>query len=116
MKEKTLLRVALISAIIGVSVLFIISDNIEIDEKTIDKINKDNIGEKVKIKGIVTKVSDTNKTLFLEISQPESMTLIVFKDDKEINISSGDYIEVIGKIDEYKGEMEVIVDKIRKIK
>lgn len=110
-----MLRVALIASIIGVSVLFIISDNIEVDEKTIDMIEKDNIGDMVKIKGVITKISDTNKTMFLELSQPESITMILFK-DKDIPLLEGDFVEIIGKVDEYEGEMEVIVDKIRKIK
>ena len=49
MKEKTLLRIALICSVVGITLLFFVSKNIEIDEKAIDKINMDNIGEYVKI-------------------------------------------------------------------
>jgi len=111
-KEKTLLRIALIASIIGVCVLFFVSDNIEISEKTIDNLDTIDMGEIVKVKGIVTKVRGTNETTFLELTQPESVKLIVFDN---ITILEGDFVEIIGKIDEYEGEKEIIVDRIRKI-
>jgi len=55
MEEKSLLRLALICSLVGIIALFFISENIEIKEKNIDEINKDNIGEDVRIKGIVSK-------------------------------------------------------------
>ena len=44
MKEKTLLKVALICSLLGLLILYLISSNIEIKEKNIEKItigNKD---------------------------------------------------------------------------
>jgi DNA/RNA endonuclease YhcR with UshA esterase domain len=34
---------------------------------------------------------------------------------ENVSISEGDYIEVIGEIDEYKGEREVIGNRVRRI-
>lgn len=114
MKEKTLLRIALLCSIIGIALLFIISENIEIDEKDINKINMDNIGDYVKIKGTIKQLIETEEVMILIIEQPSEITVFLFK-NKQIPLAEGNYIEVIGKIEDYKGETEVIADKIRVI-
>ena len=68
MKEKTLLKIALICSVVGIALLYIISENIKIDESTIDKITKGDIGESVKIKGVLSKVSSADNAVFLEIT------------------------------------------------
>ncbi len=65
MEEKSLLRLALICSLVGIIALFFISENIKIEEKSIGNINKDNIGEDIKIKGIVSKSTDKGKILLL---------------------------------------------------
>ena len=112
MKEKTLLKIALICGIIGLIILFIISDNLEIKEKDIDKINKANVEEDVKLIGKISKITQLDKVAFIELEQPATMTIIVFK-DKNLSLYKGDNIEIIGEIDEYNGELEVIAQRIR---
>jgi len=114
MKEKLLLRIALLCAIMGVVLLFIVSENIEIDEKDINKINMDSIGEYVKIKGTINQLIETEEVMILNIEQPSEITVFLFK-NKQIHLAEGNYIEVIGKIEDYKGETEIIADKIRVI-
>jgi DNA/RNA endonuclease YhcR with UshA esterase domain len=117
MKEKTLLKIALIISLLGISLLFLISDNIEIKEKNIDKINKAEIGEKVKIKGMISNIVDSGNVMIIEIIQPSKINVIIFKEnDEKIKINISDYVEVIGSIGEYKGEKEVIVDRLRVIR
>ncbi len=114
MKEKTLLRIALISGIIGIVILFLISDNLEINEKNIDKINKANVEEDVKLIGTISKITQLEKVAFIELKQPATMTVIVFKDkNKNLTLDKGDNVEIIGEIEEYNGELEVIAQRIR---
>lgn len=114
MKEKTLLKIALISGIIGLVILFLVSDNLEIKEKDIDKINKANVEEDVKLIGTISKMTQLEKVAFIELQQPATMTVIVFKaKNKNLSLYEGDNIEIIGEIDEYEGELEVIAQRIR---
>lgn len=111
-----MLKIALLTAIIGTTILFFISSKIEITETTIDKINKDNLEERVKIKGIVNKITELNKTTFIELTQPSTIDVIVFKDKQgNLSIKPGNKIEIIGNIDEYKGNLEIIAQRIRVI-
>jgi len=116
MKEKTLLKIALITSIIGLSLLYFISENIEIKEKNIEKITIDNIDEFVKIEGIVNNLIDTEKVTIIKITQPQEITVVLFKNEnKTIPIQQGDRVEIIGKVDEYEGKLEVIADRLRVI-
>ncbi len=113
MKEKTLLKIALIAGIIGIVILFIISETIEIEETDIDKITKAN-EEDVKLIGKISKITNLDKVIFIELEQQSKITIVVFKDkNKNISLYQGDKIEVIGQIEEYNGKLEVIGQRIR---
>ncbi len=112
MKEKTLLKIAVISALAGIFALYLISDNIQLDESSIAKIEEEEIGNDVKVKGIVKDVFNGEKISIITITQPEEMKIILYDN---VSVSEGDYIEVIGEIDEYQGEREVIGNRVRRI-
>ncbi len=112
MEEKSLLRLALICSLVGIITLFFISENMKINEKNIDEINKDNIGEDVRIKGIVSKSADRGKIILLDIVQPETITIVLFK-DHDFNISTGTKVEITGEIDEFNGKMVIIGNEVK---
>lgn len=116
MKEKTLLKIALICTIVGLIVLYFISSNITIQEVDLSRIDETDIGDDIKLIGRVEKVSDVEKVMFLDVGQQkiESISVILFK-DSDIAISEGDYVEIIGEIEEYEGERQVIANKVRLI-
>ena len=114
MKEKTLLKIALIASLLGLLILYLISGNIKIEEKNIEKITLDNKDEMVKIKGTVSKVIDTEKVTIIDVLQPNEITVVLFKNDEtETPIQEGNEVEIIGKVDEYEGELEIIAHKAR---
>ena len=69
MQEKTILKIALIVSLIGLLILYLISDNITIKQASIEKITLDNKDEMVKVRGIVSRVTDTEKVTIMEITQ-----------------------------------------------
>ena len=116
MKEQTLLKIALIASLLGMLILYIISDNIEIKEKRIGKITIGNKDEFVKLSGIVSKVIDTEKVTIMEVTQPQQITVVLFKDEnKTMPIQEGNQVEVMGKVDEYEGKLEIIAQRVRVI-
>lgn len=112
MKEKTLLKIAIICALAGIFILYLISDNITIDESSIGKIEEEQIGNDVKVKGVVKDVFNGERISIITITQPEEMKIILYEN---VTVEEGDYIEVIGEIDEYNGELEVIGNRVRRI-
>ncbi len=117
MKEKNLLKLALICSITGIFLLYVLSENLDYDEKNINKINSEDIGNKIKIKGFVENFVDAEDVLIIDVIQANNIDVIVFKDNnKSIDIQKDDFIEVIGEVKEYKGNLEVIAHRIRMIR
>ena len=117
MQEKTLLKLALITSLLGILALYLISDNIDLEESNIERITLDNKDEFVKVIGKVSRVVDTEKVTILDIMQPNEITVVLFKtDDRKTIIQEGDQVEIIGKVDEYEGSLEIIAHKARIIR
>ena len=114
MEEKTLLKIALVASLAGLMFLYLISSNIEIKEKNIEKITLENKDEFVKLRGIVSNLVNSEKVAILEITQPQEITVVLFKNkNSSININKGNEVEIFGKVDEYNGKMEIIADRVR---
>ena len=73
MKEKTLLKVALICSLVGIAALYFISDKIEIKQKNIEKITLDDIDKNVKVKGVVKDLFENEKVMLITIEQPQDI-------------------------------------------
>ncbi|MBU0627940.1 MAG: hypothetical protein KKC75_02030 [Nanoarchaeota archaeon] len=110
MKEKTLLKTAIICAILGVFIIYLISENVVLDESSIGKIKEEQIGKDVKLKGVVNSVFNSEKATIITITQPEEIKVML---QGNISLSEGDYVEVIGEVDEYNGELEIIGNRVR---
>ncbi|MBD3355273.1 hypothetical protein GF361_04780 [Candidatus Woesearchaeota archaeon] len=115
MKEKNLFRLALICSVIGLTILFFISENIETKEIDVGKITDSDTGKEVRVIGKVERLTNTEKVMFLEIAQEkiENIDVILFKEEKNINLKKGDYIELLGEIDEYEGEYNIIANAVK---
>jgi len=114
MKESTLFKLALICSLVGVLILFFVSDNVDVREKAISKIEMENIGEDIKLKGYISKITELEKVMFVEITQPEKIDVVLFKKGN-ISLYEGSYVEILGEIDEYGGKMQVIGNRVRVI-
>lgn len=112
MKEKTLLKISIAGSLLGLIILFLLASNITVDDKNIDKITTGEIDQSVKVKGIVTKVTDREKVMFLEISEKAKVNALLFKKGN-ITIEKGDLVELNGKVDEYNGEPQLIINEIK---
>ena len=113
MKEKTLLLIAIMISILGLSALYYMSDVAEIEEKVIENIDATDIEKDIMIKGNVERVTDLEKVIIMEVSQPKTITVIAFKDG-EMDIKEGDYLYITGAVQEYEGKPEIIADEIKK--
>lgn len=114
MQEKTLLILSLVGSLLGIFILFFISNNLELDKSSIDKITFSDVDKNVKVMGNVEEIFENEKVMILEINQLQKMKVVIFKDNNEsIDIKKNDYIEVIGKVEEYENELEIIGKRVR---
>ena len=113
MRENAILKIALSFSLIGLIALYFISGNIEVKEYTGKSINS-NIGDDVKLEGIVKNVRKSPNAAFIEVEQKVPLKVVVLK--SEVNLTAGEIVEVIGEVQEYEGSEEIMANKIRVIK
>ena len=118
--DEKLLRIALVTSLIGIVGLIIFTPSIEVKKVDISDITRAMIDEKVCIYGVITDIaqSSSKTNYFLTISDGESqIQLIVFeKQVAEIQSRNLDIeefknrkVEVTGTITEYKSDLELIL-------
>ncbi len=109
MKDSLLIRIALITSIIGIGFLIIILTTTGLQEIDISEAKELEEDATIRITGRVERITSKEDFSIINIKKEEEITVILF--DK-VNLSKGQRVEVIGKTKDYKGEKEVIAEKI----
>lgn len=118
--DDKLLRIALITSLIGIIGLLIFTPTIEVKKVKIEDINRGMIDEEVCIECVITDISQSHSksSYFLTVNDGTGqMSLIIFeKQAAEIQSNNFDIedfknrkVEVTGKITEYNSELEIIL-------
>ena len=102
--------IALATAIMGIIAIIVLSNNLEPKEKPISEINSRMVGEYVRVTGDISKIKQSKITSFT--IKDDSSDIYAFSYEK-INLSEGRY-EVIGKVNEYHGILEIEISKMGK--
>ena len=111
MKDVTLLRTALVCAVVGLTALIILLDNVVIDEAVVAKINKDRVDETIVVSGVVKSISEKSGVVILLVEQSKAIEVLLFDGRKE-DFSVGEVVEVQGRIKEYNSKYEIIADRV----
>lgn len=120
--DDKLLRIALITSLIGIIGLIAFTPTIEVKEVDIKDINRGMIDEEVSIKGVITDVaqSSSKTSYFLTINDGDAqIQLIIFESQvaeiQSRNLDIEDFknhkVQVVGTITQYNSEMELILSK-----
>jgi hypothetical protein len=112
MKEKTLLKIAVIGSLVGIFLLYLISENIKIDQTSVSNIEQENIGTDILLKAQVSDVYNQEGFSIITVIQPKEVQIIAYDN---VSLKIGQEIEVIGEIDEYEGEKQIVANRIRVI-
>lgn len=112
MEDKTLLKISLICSIFGILTLIFISHKIEIPITDIKEINKDQLDQKIKIKGEISSITPLDDLTILIIDDSTGEIKAILFD--KIELKQNTIVEISGTIEEYKGEVEIIIDNIKK--
>lgn len=118
--DDKLLKIALITSLIGLIGLIIFTPSIEVKKVEIQDINRGMIGEEVSIDCVVSdvKASASKSSYFLTINDGTGqMSLIIFEsqlaqlEDNGIAVESykGKKVSVAGTVTEYNSQLELIL-------
>ena len=118
--DDKLLKIALITSLIGLIGLIIFTPTIEVKKVKIEDITRGMIDEEVSIDCVVSDVksSSSGGSYFLTINdRTGQMPLVIFEsqlaqmqsNSLEIEEFKNKKVNVVGKITEYNGELEIIL-------
>ena len=118
--DDKLLRIALITSLIGIIGLIIFTPTIEVKHVDIKDITRSMIDEEVCVDGVITDIaqSSSKTSYFLTINDGEAqIQLIIFESQvaeiQSKNLDIDDFknrkVEIVGKVTEYNSEMELIL-------
>ncbi|MBW2997080.1 hypothetical protein KY349_01925 [Candidatus Woesearchaeota archaeon] len=110
MKEKTLLRIALAASAVGIVVLFLLSQQISVDEAMVSRLDE-MVDESVVVTGSVIGVNSLDSVTFVMLQKDEIVTIVLF--GKTPLVEVGDLVQVRGKVVEEEGEVEIIGEEMR---
>lgn len=115
MQEKTLLKLCFLCSIIGIVSLFFTNKFVQLEQVEISQL-KEGMNYARVLGEIKTKYTSKTQTTFLDL-EDESGTIkaVIFKGVSTNGVQKGDFVEIVGEVQEYKGEPELIVKKIRKL-
>ena len=118
--DDKLLRIALVTSLVGIIGLIIFTPTIEVKEIHIEDINRGMIDEEVKIDCVVQDVSQSSSksSYFLTVNDGTGqIMLIIFENQAselqsksfDINDLKGKKVEAVGKVTQYNSQLELIL-------
>jgi len=111
MREKLLYKLALICVVVGIVGLLFLSSKVETDKIDISRITLADVENDVKIEGRAAAVRNYAGVSMIDVVQEEKIKVVMFVDN--VTLPEGAFIEVYGKVEEYKGKPEIIADVIK---
>jgi len=112
-----ILKISIAIAIVGIITLFFI---VQFNNETVEKINDLKIGQISKITGMITSAFvSKNDDVFLKVADDTGeISVVAFKKsniDTAYYLENGDQVSVTGRVEEYKGSLEIIASMNEKI-
>ncbi len=114
-KMPYLLKICLIFAIAGTFLLLLISQTTEPKLTKISDINKGMLDNFVKISGTIQDFDDKESIKIASLQDETGIIDIVIFEENILALSKGMKVEIIGKVSEYNGKMQVNAEEIREI-
>jgi DNA/RNA endonuclease YhcR with UshA esterase domain len=118
--DDKLLRIALVTSLIGIIGLIVFTPTIEVKKVEIKDITRAMIDEEVCIECIVTDIarSSSGSSYFLTVNDGTGQIQVIIFESQAAEIQSGNFdiesfkdrkVEVTGKITEYNSDLEMIL-------
>jgi len=111
-----LIKISIAMALIGIAALFFI---VKFQQQNTVKISDLEQGQIERITGMINSVyiSKDGHTFLKVTDSSGEISVVAFKSSNidTYNLEIGDQISVLGRVEEYKGSLEIIASEIKKI-
>lgn len=112
----SLTKISLIISAVGIIALFFVANSLQPLEITAKTIDKSHVGTTVSVNGTIKSLAVKEGNIF--ISLEEGMRVVVFRNSaagSDYGLKRNDRINVVGKVQLYKNELEIVAEKITKL-
>lgn len=117
MQDQKIFKITTITTIIGIIGLILTSGFITPNEVKIKDIDNSKIDEQVQITGnIISTTTTKSGTNILKIEDTTGTINAVIFNNPENKYKQGNNITITGRIAQYKGQVELIIDDMKNIK
>ncbi len=108
-----LIKICIISAILGIILLVIIADKVSIPSSAIGSLTKQDLNKAVTIKGTVKSITNKETIAIFNIEDKTgSIKAVAFKPNN-LTIKKGSFIELEGKLNLYEDNLEIYAETIK---
>lgn len=116
--DKKLTYISLLVSVAGLIMLVVITTGIEPKEIAISQISSELSGQDVDVRGIVISVFSENGNIHLVLGDSAKIRVVMFSSDAGkqpwvYDIQKGDRISVIGKVQIYRNELEILAKTMK---
>ena len=114
MEDSTLFKIAMFCAVVGITILLLIDEKIDLANSNIASISSAQAGQEVKIKGFVTDIKTTEKIIIVQLKDyTGEISVIIFNNKDIINFKKNSILEVVGVVKVYNSQLEIEAKKIK---
>ncbi|MBI2543110.1 MAG: OB-fold nucleic acid binding domain-containing protein [Candidatus Aenigmarchaeota archaeon] len=120
MENKLLIYLSLASSVIGLTIIYIASQNVELNLTSIGMVTYDDVGKNVRVCGRIDSIftSRQNHVFFKLEDHSGEIDAVVFNSSTNKlqvqDLKKGDLVCVSGRIDEYEDKLEILPQKIER--
>jgi DNA/RNA endonuclease YhcR with UshA esterase domain len=111
MKENKFLIIALVWSLIGLFILLVLASFSQPPQLTISQLN-DKIGKVVVLNVNIVSVDYKQDTVFLSLEDSTGSIPAIYFGNPKYEIIVGDSVAVKGKVQLYKGDVEIVVQEL----
>lgn len=96
MKEKTLVKTALVCSLTGILLLLVVAEQQEIEVSSIASVTDEKMNTLVKIRGEITAITKTPATTIMKVQDDTGeITVLIFQEESSM-LAEGNVVEVEG--------------------
>ena len=109
--KLSILKISFAISILGIFLLLLIANIIEPKQTNISDIKLDDVNRKVKVRGQIDSIKNYETIKIITISDKTGKIDLIIN-SKNISLIKNQNITVIGRLTQYKGKLQIQVEKI----
>ncbi len=114
MKTEALMKIALATSLLGLFSLYILSETLEPKIILISEIDEKMFDSYTRISGQITSARETEGLYILHVEDSSGeIDVVIYKEGEKISFHKGQEVEVIGKVSEFRGKLQLEAVDVR---